>query len=324
MERDGTSPVSSITPTAQLPEQEELEKLDELDEEYRKVIPPSFNGRLNLSSFAFQPPITVKGESASSTNITRRSPRTTLLMNRSVEPQGKKRKLNTTPSPAKRARPPFGYAPPSTYEHLPNLPDRILPNLIVLFVGVNPGIRTSISGHAYAHPSNRFWKLLHSSGITPRKCHYSEDVDLPHLFALGNTNIVERPTRNGSELSKKEMDEGVAALQEKIRTYRPEAVCIVGKSIWESIWRVRHKRSMRKEEFNYGWQDESENMGVVEDVASTSWKGARVFAATSTSGLAASPLPAERERIWRELGGWVEKRRSERKSQNESSHLQSS
>jgi len=64
---------------------------------------------------------------------------------------------------------------------------------------------------------------------------------------------------------------------------------------------------MKKEEFKYGWQDEKENMGVEEG-----WNGARVFVATSTSGLAASLLPAEKERIWRELGVWVEGRRRAR------------
>lgn len=61
------------------------------------------------------------------------------------------------------------------------------------------------------------------------------------------------------------MDEGVAELEEKTRRDRPEAVVMVGKSIWESVWRVRHKRKIQKEEFRYGWQDEGENFGVVND-----------------------------------------------------------
>jgi mismatch-specific thymine-DNA glycosylase len=133
------------------------------------------------------------------------------------------------------------------------------------------------------------------------------------LFELGNTNIVARPTRNGAELSKKEMDDSVAALEEKIRVYRPESVCIVGKGIWESIWRVRYGRKMKKEEFRYGWQEEAENMGVKgEGEEEGKWKSAKVFVACSTSGLAATLLPAEKERIWRELGVWVERRRKER------------
>lgn len=143
----------------------------------------------------------------------------------------------------------------------------------------------------------------------------AEDRSLPELCSLGNTNIVARPTKNGAELSKEEMDGSVAVLEEKMRTFKPEAVCIVGKSIWESIWRVRHGRAIRKEEFRYGWQEESEAMGKPsglkgeEGEGEEAWRGARVFVATTTSGLATNPNQAEKERIWRELGVWVERRR---------------
>jgi thymine-DNA glycosylase len=63
-----------------------------------------------------------------------------------------------TPSPKKRSRTSNGYAPPSTYAHLPELPDVVAPNLLILFVGLNPGLQTARTGHAYAHPSNLFWK----------------------------------------------------------------------------------------------------------------------------------------------------------------------
>jgi G:T/U-mismatch repair DNA glycosylase len=194
--------------------------------------------------------------------------------------------------------------------------DILEPNLICAFVGLNPGLRTATEGHAYSHPSNRFWKLLYSSGLTTRLMKPAEDRSLPALYSLGNTNIVARPTRNGAELSKQEMDDSVAVLEEKMRTFRPEAVCIVGKSIWESIWRVRHGRAIKKEEFRYGWQDESEAIGksdgLKEEGEEGSWKGAKVFVTTTTSGLATNPSQAEKERIWRELGVWAEERRREK------------
>jgi thymine-DNA glycosylase len=213
----------------------------------------------------------------------------------------------------KRKRTASGYAPPSTYAHLPLLPDAIKENLLVLFVGLNPGIQTARSGHAYAHPSNLFWKLLYSSGVTPRPCRAEEDREMPRLYSLGLTNIVSRPSRNGGELRKTELDDGVATLEEKARKWRPESVCIVGKSIWESIWRVRHGGKAVGAAFKYGWQDESENMGQLDG----EWAGARVFVATSTSGLAASLSKAEKERIWSELGSWVKTRRAEREAEQE-------
>jgi TDG/mug DNA glycosylase family protein len=106
------------------------------------------------------------------------------------------------------------------------------------------------------------------------------------------------------------MDEGVPVLERKIGAKRPEAVCLVGKSIWEAIWRVRKGRNMKKGEFKYGWQDGGENMGKA--AADDEWPGARVFVATTTSGLAAGMKLHEKEAVWNELGSWVKNRRKER------------
>ncbi|OAA62758.1 G/U mismatch-specific DNA glycosylase [Niveomyces insectorum RCEF 264] len=237
-----------------------------------------------------------------------------------------------SPSPRKksRSRAPSAYAPPATYAHLPPLQDALGPNLLVLFVGLNPGIETARTGHAYAHPSNLFWKLLYRSGVLPVPCRFDEDRTLPARFRLGLTNIVRRPTRNGAELRPAELDAGVAVLEDKARRWRPAVVCLVGKGIWDSIVRVRYgppgKRKKKKDgdgdgPFKYGWQGERENMGVLGpqhdpgDVAegveaAPGWRGARVFVAASTSGLAATLSPAEKEAIWAQLGAWVAEKRA--------------
>ena len=81
---------------------------------------------------------------------------------------------------------------------------------------------------------------------------------------------------------------------------------------------MRHGRAIRKEEFRYGWQNDSERMGrergkAVDGEEKKKWPGARMFVATTTSGLAASMSLQQKEAIWRELGSWVEQRRAERK-----------
>ncbi|KAL7791364.1 DNA glycosylase [Trichoderma ceciliae] len=284
--------------------------------------PATFEGRLQLKDFMYE---------HSAQQTVRRSPRFAAASD-SPSPSSaasvtipsssnKRRRPGIPSSPClspqknkkkKRNRPSSGYAPPSTYAHLPELPDAVAPNLLVYFIGLNPGIETARAGHAYAHPSNLFWKLLYSSGVTPRPCRAEEDRQMPELYSLGLTNIVARPSRNGAELSKQEMDDGVSILQDKARRWRPESMCVVGKSIWESIWRVRHGSAVGKA-FKYGWQDESENMGVIEG----EWAGARVFVATSTSGLAASMSPAEKQAVWNQLGSWVKMRRAEREAMKE-------
>lgn len=133
---------------------------------------------------------------------------------------------------------------------------------------------------------------------------------------MGNTNIVDRPSKDAAELSKEEMAAGTANLDAKFLKYKPEAVCIVGKGIWEAVWRYRYGRNMSRSEFKYGWQDEEQNMGKGEvevlDDNGNIWRGARVFVTTTTSGLAASLKPAEKEAIWKPFGDWVQKRRTER------------
>jgi TDG/mug DNA glycosylase family protein len=225
----------------------------------------------------------------------------------------------STPSARpKKKRATSQYAGASKYAHLSSLVDILEPNLICVFVGTNPGVQTATAGHAYAHPSNHFWRLLHSSGLTDRRLKPKEDRSLPALFCMGNTNIVDRPSKNAAELSKEEMAAGTANLDAKFLKYKPEAVCIVGKGIWESIWRYRYGKSMDKGDFKYGWQDEKHNMGKSvdseehTDALGNVWNGARVFVTTSTSGLAASLKPAEKEAIWKPFGEWVQKRREER------------
>ncbi|KAJ5503868.1 hypothetical protein N7463_006742 [Penicillium fimorum] len=221
--------------------------------------------------------------------------------------------MTTPPVPTKRKRSkPTPKLPPTPQLATPSAADSLLrdtipPNLILLLVGVNPGIMTGITGYAYAHPSNLFWKLLYSSGITSIRHIPADTYKLPALYSVGNTNIVERPTRDASMLSRAEMDAGVPILEAKVAAQRPEVVCLVGKSIWEAVWRVRHGRGIRKEEFRYGWQAETENMG-----RGDGWGGAPIFVATTTSGLAAGMKPAEKEAVWAELGSWVVRRRVER------------
>nr|POE80090.1 g/u mismatch-specific uracil dna glycosylase [Quercus suber] len=229
-----------------------------------------------------------------------------------------KRRMNdvvTSPAPAQKAKkrkPSSRYAPPSTYAHLPPLLDILAPDLICMFVGTNPGIRTAVAGHAYAHPSNLFWKLLHASGCTEARLRPEQDGELPRRYCMGNTNLVERASRDAGELSKREMAEGTPSLEAKVRRWRPEAVCIVGKGIWEAVWRWRYGREMKKEEFRWGWQEDKERMGCMGDEdEGGGWEGARVFVTSSTSGLSASLRPAEKEAIWKPFGEWVKMRRKE-------------
>jgi TDG/mug DNA glycosylase family protein len=117
------------------------------------------------------------------------------------------------------------------------LTDRIDPGVRVLLVGINPGVRSAQTGHHFAGPSNRFWKLLYASGLISEAITYEDDARLPE-WGLGMTNLVARPSPGIDDLRPSEYVEGWKALEEKIGVYRPEIVALVGVTLYRALWRV--------------------------------------------------------------------------------------
>ena len=101
------------------------------------------------------------------------------------------------------------------------------PGLLVLFVGINPSLRSAEVGHHFARPGNRFWPTLHAAGYTPRRLTPDEDADLP-LHGIGVTNLAARPTRSADELSDDELRAGAAELERVVARDRPRLVAVVG------------------------------------------------------------------------------------------------
>jgi double-stranded uracil-DNA glycosylase len=114
------------------------------------------------------------------------------------------------------------------------LKDRIRPGLHVLFVGINPGVRSAITGHHFAGYSNRFWKLLSDSRLVPQAITYEDDVRLP-AWNLGITNLIARPSPGIDDLRPAEYIEGWKVLDRKLRRYRPKVVALVGVTLYRAI-----------------------------------------------------------------------------------------
>src|SRR3954464_2676715 len=110
---------------------------------------------------------------------------------------------------------------------LPPLRDRVRPPVRVLFVGINPGVRSAETGHHFAGYSNRFWKLLFESGLVPEPIGYADDRRLPE-WGFGITNIAPRPTPGIDSLRREEYVDGRAALVRKVRRHRPRIVALIG------------------------------------------------------------------------------------------------
>lgn len=101
------------------------------------------------------------------------------------------------------------------------------PGLRVLFVGINPSLRSAQVGHNFARPGNRFWPTLHAAGFTPRRLAPEEDGLLPS-FGIGLVNFVSRATRAASELGVAELRAGAAVLEETVQAWAPRLVAPVG------------------------------------------------------------------------------------------------
>ncbi|MBV9337953.1 MAG: mismatch-specific DNA-glycosylase [Solirubrobacterales bacterium] len=110
------------------------------------------------------------------------------------------------------------------------------PGLCVLFVGINPSLRSAEVGHHFARPGNRFWAALYGAGFTPRVLAPHEDGLLP-AFGIGVTNFVSRATRAAAELTADELRAGATALEATVRSWEPRLVAVVGVVAYRAAFR---------------------------------------------------------------------------------------
>jgi TDG/mug DNA glycosylase family protein len=115
------------------------------------------------------------------------------------------------------------------------LPDYILPGLRVLFVGINPGLRSAQTGHHFAGHSNRFWKLLYESKLVSEPLTHDQDSRLSE-WGLGLTNVVRRPSAGVNDLKRHEYVAGRRRLLAVVRRYRPHVVALLGVTIYRILF----------------------------------------------------------------------------------------
>ncbi len=135
--------------------------------------------------------------------------------------------------------------------------DLLRPGLKLVFCGYNPSLASGRSGHHYAHPGNRFWRVLFASGITPRLYKPEEDELLLDL-GIGFTNLATRPTRRADELTREEIQSGALALRAKLEQFQPAVVAYTGIGIY------RWFRATSK--VSWGVQDSAAVPGVTDVV----------------------------------------------------------
>ncbi len=110
--------------------------------------------------------------------------------------------------------------------------DMLAPGLSLLFCGYNPSLRSGHTGHHYAHPGNRFWRVLYAAGVTERLYSSAEDEKLLDI-GIGFTNLCPRPTRRADELTREEIRTGAEDLRARLERHEPRVVAYTGIGVYK-------------------------------------------------------------------------------------------
>ena len=160
----------------------------------------------------------------------------------------------------------------------------------MLFVGINPSLRSEAVGHHFAGPGNPFWRLLYAARLVPVELTHTEDRRLVE-FGLALTNLCPRATRAAAELEREEIGRGKRRLPAKIRRLRPEVVAFVGISIYREFF---GKAASRASGGKLPTDAASAGAGAKTELIC----GARVFVLPNPSGLNASFPGFKDKLVW--------------------------
>ena len=105
-------------------------------------------------------------------------------------------------------------------EDLITLPDYLREGLDIVFVGLNPSVYSVEVGHYFANPRNRFWAAFNRSKLIDHEVMPEDDASLLD-DGIGFTDVVKRPTRQGSGLKASDYRDWVPVLKEKFIKYGP-------------------------------------------------------------------------------------------------------
>jgi TDG/mug DNA glycosylase family protein len=101
------------------------------------------------------------------------------------------------------------------------LPDLLAPGLAVVFCGTAPGTVSAARKQYYAHPQNKFWRVLYEVGLTPRQLQPSEYAELL-TFGIGLTDIAKHSSGMDNQLPRGSLGaDAIAALRSRIETFPP-------------------------------------------------------------------------------------------------------
>jgi TDG/mug DNA glycosylase family protein len=113
------------------------------------------------------------------------------------------------------------------------VPDLVGPGTRLLFVGINPGLRTAATQTHFGNPANRFWPALLKAGIVEDPVDVRDpmtDADRAALLerGIGIASLVRGATARADELTADELREGGRRLLALVEDVRPRVVAMLG------------------------------------------------------------------------------------------------
>ena len=149
-----------------------------------------------------------------------------------------------------------------------------------MFCGSAAGAVSARKGAYYAGPGNRFWPILHRTGLTPRLLAPGEFAELAR-YGLGLTDMAKQVS--GSDASLPRGTDDPEALAGKITQANPAILAFVGKRAAQVFFRHR----FHKARIEYGRQDEPLGTTVLFVLPSTSGLAVRYWDEAPWHALAA-------------------------------------
>ena len=116
------------------------------------------------------------------------------------------------------------------------LPDYLSHGLDIVFVGLNPGLRSVEVGHYFASTQNRFWPAINTSGLLWEPLDAESDARILEQ-RMGFTDVVKRPSSGASNLRAGDFRRWAPVLREKLERFQPRIVCFNGATAYRNYLR---------------------------------------------------------------------------------------
>ena len=123
---------------------------------------------------------------------------------------------------------------------LRTLPDYLFPRPRLLIVGLNPGTYSAQVGHYYARKTNRFWPLLHRSGLVPIPLTCNDDAQLP-VHGIAITDLCKRVSGGVDALSLADFRRGATRIRRLLRELGPGVVVFNGLAGYRAAFHAKAK-----------------------------------------------------------------------------------